>query len=74
MILFDEIDALVLDRTNSNDLREMGRVISTVLQCLDNLNKKIILIATTNLYDYLDKALIRRFDFVVDFNRYTNKD
>ncbi|SRX59392.1 hypothetical protein MMC68C_00835 [Mycoplasma mycoides subsp. capri] len=52
----------------------MGRVISTVLQCLDNLNKKIILIATTNLYDYLDKALIRRFDFVVDFNRYTNKD
>lgn len=24
IILFDEIDALALDRTNSNDLREMG--------------------------------------------------
>lgn len=24
IILFDEIDALALDRTNSNELREMG--------------------------------------------------
>lgn len=30
IILFDEIDALALDRTNSNDLREMGRVTSTL--------------------------------------------
>ncbi|ADK69107.1 ATPase AAA [Mycoplasma mycoides subsp. mycoides] len=74
IILFDEIDALALDRTNSNDLREMGRATSTVLQCLDNLNKKIILIATTNLYEHLDKALVRRFDSVVDFDRYTRKD
>ena len=28
LILFDEIDALVLDRINKNDLREMGRVTS----------------------------------------------
>ncbi|WP_322742217.1 AAA family ATPase [Mycoplasma mycoides] len=74
MILFDEIYALVLDRTNSNDLRETGIVTSTILQCLNNSNKKIILITTTNLYDYLNKELVRRFDFVVDFNRYTNKD
>ncbi|WP_322555824.1 AAA family ATPase [Mycoplasma mycoides] len=31
IILFDEIDALALDRINSNGLREMGKVISTVL-------------------------------------------
>ncbi|UKS54554.1 ATP-binding protein [Mycoplasma feriruminatoris] len=74
IILFDEIDALALDRTNNTDIREMGRVTSTVLKCLDNLNKKVILIATTNLYKYLDKALIRRFDSVVDFDRYTNED
>lgn len=30
IILFDEIDALALDRTNSNDLRELGRVTSTL--------------------------------------------
>lgn len=32
------------------------------------------MIATTNLFNYFDKALVRRFDFVVDFNRYTRED
>ena len=50
IVLFDEIDALALDRTNQNDLRE------------------------TNLYQYFDRALIRRFDSVIDFNRYSQED
>ncbi|UWD35097.1 AAA family ATPase [Mycoplasma cottewii] len=74
IILFDEIDALALDRTNSNDVREMGRATSTVLKGLDNLNKKVIVIATTNLYELLDKALSRRFDSIVDFDRYSQRD
>lgn len=74
IILFDEIDALALDRMNNNDLREMGRATSTLLKALDNLNEKIVLIATTNLYNAFDKALIRRFDSVINFNRYTKED
>lgn len=74
LILFDEIDALVLDRINRNDLREMGRVTSVFLKGLDSLNENTILIATTNLFDSLDKALIRRFDATVSFNRYSRKD
>lgn len=74
LILFDEIDAIALDRTNSNDLREMGRATTTVLKGLDNLSERVILIATTNLYKYFDKAISRRFDAVVDFNRYTLDD
>lgn len=74
IILFDEIDAIALDRINSNDLREMGRVTSTLLRELDSLNHRVLLIATTNLYAMFDKALIRRFDFVVDFNRYGKED
>ncbi len=74
VILFDEIDALALDRTDSTDLREMGRATTLVLRGLDNLNDKILLIATTNLYDHFDKALIRRFDSVIDFNRYSRDD
>ena len=74
IVLFDEIDAIALDRTNSNDLREMGRATSTLLKGLDYLNERVVLIATTNLFSYFDKALIRRFDSVVDFNRYTNED
>lgn len=74
IILFDEIDAIALDRTNQNDLREMGRVTSTLLKCFDRLNENIVLIATTNLYDYFDKALIRRFDSIIDFKRYERDD
>lgn len=74
LILFDEIDALVLDRINRNDLREMGRVTSVFLRGLDSLNESVILIATTNLYDNLDKALIRRFDATVSFDRYSRDD
>lgn len=74
IILFDEIDAIALDRVNSNDLREMGRVTSSMLKGLDGLSDNIILIATTNLHDQFDKALLRRFDMVVNFNRYTKED
>lgn len=74
IILFDEIDALALDRTNSNDLREMGRVTSTLLKYLDSLPKDIVIIATTNLYEHFDKALTRRFDAVINFDRYTQSD
>ncbi|MGV3128956.1 AAA family ATPase [Staphylococcus simulans] len=74
LILLDEIDIIAMDRINDNDVREMGRVTSTILKELDNLNDEIMLIATTNLYKNFDKALIRRFDSVIDFNRYTKQE
>lgn len=74
IVLFDEIDAIALDRINSNDLREMGRVTSSLLKELDKLNDKVVLIATTNLYENFDKALTRRFDSIINFNRYTKDD
>ena len=74
LILFDEIDAIALDRTNENDLREMGRATSAMLKGMDYLDENIVLVATTNLYLHFDKALIRRFDSVIDFNRYTQDD
>ena len=74
IILFDELDAIAVDRLNSNDLREMGRATSTLLKELDNLNERVVLIATTNLFKSFDKALIRRFDAVINFDRYTKED
>ncbi|ARE13480.1 AAA family ATPase [Lactococcus lactis subsp. lactis] len=77
VILFDEIDVIALDRINSNDVREMGRATSTILKELDrltDLNKEIIIIATTNLYSNFDKALLRRFDATINFNRYSKED
>ncbi|HEM3696679.1 TPA: AAA family ATPase [Streptococcus suis] len=74
IILFDEIDSIVLDRVNQNDLREMGRVTSAFLKELDRLSSEIVLIATTNLFENLDKAVIRRFDATIDFDRYSDDD
>lgn len=74
IILFDEIDAIALDRINNHDVREMGRATSSLLKGLDSLNSSVVMIATTNLYNSFDKALIRRFDAVINFNRYTQED
>lgn len=74
VVLFDEIDSIVLDRVNNNDLREMGRVTSTFLREMDSLNDDIIIIATTNLLTSFDKALLRRFDSTISFDRYSRED
>ena len=74
IVLMDEIDALVLDRVNSNDLREMGRVTSTFIKELDRLNENVVIIATTNLFSNFDKAIVRRFDATVSFDRYSKED
>lgn len=74
IVLFDEIDAIALNRTDSNDLREMGRATTSILKGMDGLNEMIVFVATTNLYSSFDKALTRRFDTVIDFNRYSQED
>lgn len=74
VILFDELDGIALDRTDKTDMREMGRAATTILKGLDNVNDRVLLIATTNLIEYFDKALIRRFDSIIDFNRYSRQD
>ncbi|WP_333604376.1 ATP-binding protein [Lactobacillus acetotolerans] len=74
VILFDEIDAIALDRVNNNDIREMGRATSSMLKALDNVNSDVVIIATTNLYNKLDRAFRRRFDTVISFDRYSKSD
>ena len=77
IVLFDEIDVIALDRISSRDVREMGRVTSTILSELDrlsDLNSEVVIIATTNLFSGFDKALVRRFDAVINFDRYKKED
>lgn len=53
---------MTLDRISSNDVRKMGRITSTILKELDrltDLNKEIVIIATTNLYSNFNKKLTR---------------
>ena len=45
-----------------------------MLRGLDSLDNDVLLIATTNLFDSIDKALVRRFDLAVSFDKYTRAD
>ncbi len=74
VVLFDEIDALAMDRTDNRDLREMGRATTAFFKRLEEVNEKVVVVATTNLEKFFDKALMRRFDAIVDFNRYGRDD
>ncbi len=76
VVLFDEIDVLAMDRVNSNDIREMGRATSTILREFDrlsDLNSNIVIVSTTNIYKNIDRALSRRFDAIVNFNKYSKE-
>lgn len=74
MLLFDEVDAIALARIDSNDVREMGRATTAMLHGLDYLNDKVVLFATTNLFQAIDKALTRRFDYILSFDSYDRDD
>lgn len=62
VLFLDEFDAIARTRDNNDEVKEMARVVNTLLQCLDEFEGESILIAATNLEAELDKAIWRRFD------------
>jgi SpoVK/Ycf46/Vps4 family AAA+-type ATPase len=65
--LFDEIDALAGSRGSENDVGEARRILNSFLQFLDEDTGPSIVVATTNLPQILDKAILRRFDLVLPY-------
>jgi SpoVK/Ycf46/Vps4 family AAA+-type ATPase len=65
--LFDEIDALAATRSSENDIGEARRILNSFLQFLDEDTGPSIVIATTNLPQILDRAILRRFDLVLPY-------
>lgn len=61
VLCFDEIDAVGMARGQKNDVGEMNRIVIALMQELDRLPNNVIIIGTTNRFDRLDPALIRRF-------------
>lgn len=74
IFLFDEIDAISSNRLDQNEIKEMGRVTSTLLKEFDFLNDEALIFATTNLSQFMDSALLRRFDAIINFDKYTKAD
>jgi SpoVK/Ycf46/Vps4 family AAA+-type ATPase len=65
--LFDEVDALAGDRSTTNDVGEIRRVLNSFLQFLDHDSSASLIVAATNHQQLLDRAVFRRFDTVVEF-------
>jgi ATP-dependent 26S proteasome regulatory subunit len=65
--LFDEFDALGTDRASKNEVGEIRRVLNSFLQFLEHDDSDSIVIAATNHPGLLDRALLRRFDTVIEY-------
>lgn len=61
VLCLDEIDAIGMARGQKDDVGEMNRVVIALMQELDKLPNNVIIIGTTNRFDRLDPALVRRF-------------
>lgn len=65
--LFDEVDALAGDRSSTNDVGEIRRVLNSFLQFLEHERSESLVVAATNHPQLLDRAIFRRFGMVVEF-------
>ncbi|AJA68819.1 ATP-binding protein [Myroides odoratimimus] len=68
VLFFDEFDSLGQIRDYDNkDNSEMKRVVNAILQLIDNLPQKSILMAATNQIHMIDEALVRRFELQLEY-------
>ncbi len=72
--LFDEFDSIGFSRISSKGEStegEMRRVLNSLLQFIENDKSNSVIIATTNLIELIDKALHRRFDYILTYDKPT---
>lgn len=71
--LFDEFDSVAKARGDSQDVGEMNRVVTAFLQLVDADMSGSLLVAATNHVELLDRAVFRRFDVIVPFDKPTRE-
>lgn len=67
VLLLDEFDAIAKKRDDATDVGELKRLVTVLLQAIDEWPNTSVLIAATNHSELLDPAAWRRFDRVIDF-------
>lgn len=65
MLFLDEFDAIAKKRDDSHELGELKRVVTTLLQNMDEMPANVFLVAATNHHHLLDPAIWRRFDISI---------
>lgn len=69
VLLLDEFDAIAKRRDDSAEVGELKRLVTVLLQAIDDWPSSGLLIAATNHPELLDPAVWRRFDRIVEFPR-----
>lgn len=67
VLLLDELDAIAKRRDDREEIGELKRLVTVLIQQIDDWPSSNLLIAATNHADLLDPAIWRRFESVVDF-------
>ncbi len=67
VLLLDEIDAIAKRRSDDTDIGELKRLVTVILQEVDEWPVAGLLLAATNHPELIDPALWRRFDLIVEF-------
>jgi len=65
VLFLDELDAIAKVRDDRNELGELKRVVNTVIQGIDSLEDRTVLLAATNHPQMLDPAIWRRFSYQI---------
>lgn len=65
VLFLDEMDAVAKLRDDRHELGELKRVVNTVLQGLDALDDRTVVIGATNHPQLLDRAIWRRFPYKI---------
>lgn len=68
VLFLDEFDQIGKTRTDDErDVGEMRRLVNTIIQLFDYFPKEGVLICATNHIDFIDFALLRRFQLKLDY-------
>ncbi|KAA6096657.1 AAA family ATPase [Pantoea sp. B_9] len=68
VLLLDEFDAVAKRRDDDRDVGELKRLVTVLLQTIDEWPATSLLVAATNHPDILDPAVWRRFEHILKFN------
>lgn len=67
VLLLDEFDSVAKRRDDSTDIGELKRLVTVLLQAIDEWPANGVLVAATNHPELLDPAVWRRFERVINF-------
>lgn len=67
ILLLDELDAIAKRRDDRGEIGELKRLVTVLIQEVDDWPSSGLLVAATNHPDLLDPAIWRRFEAIVEF-------